>query len=170
MRRRIVLVATAAAMLMAGPAAAQYPPGTETQTTPAASFACENLAAGQTATCSVGGWQADSPVDVNVTAVFSSTVTAAANGFITYSFAVPAGAAGDGLAFTHSGTLLDGTPGVHTTTLTVAAAPAGTDDLTTTGSNATTLLLLALLALAVGTAVVVRVRGRRRTPEHTTVA
>lgn len=165
--RLLVLVAVSSlSLLVALPALAQYPP-TETDTTPDASFACDGLTEGGTATCSLGGWQAGSEVTVTVTrdqtAVFADTVTADDSGFVNYSFAVPADA--DDLAFTHAGILLDGTPATHTEVLAVAAPAGGTtdpapDDLATTGEMISLLMLAAVLALAVGVVAVRRGRAR----------
>lgn len=168
--RLLIVVAVAIPSLaLALPALAQYPP-TETDTTPDASFACDGLTAGTTATCSIGGWQAGSEVSVTVTAdetvVLSESVTADDTGFVSYEFAVPADA--DDLAFTHAGILLDGTPATHTEVL-AAAAPAGgdTDDaapgLATTGEMVSMLMLAAVLALALGVVALRRGRAREAT-------
>lgn len=167
---RLFLVVAVAipALLVALPALAQYPPDGDADTTPDASFACDGLVEGSTATCSIGGWEPDSEVSVTVTAdetaVLNDTITADGNGFVSYSFDLPEGT--ESLQFTHSGVLADGTPHVHTAVQDVAEA--GEDDTATpapgglpsTGEMISLLLVVAVLTLGVGI-VAVR-RGRTR--------
>lgn len=171
----LVIAVAIPALLVALPALAQYPPDGDADTTPDASFACDGLVEGGTATCSIGGWQAGSEVSVTVTAdetaVLNDTFTADDNGFISYSFEVPEGT--ETLQFTHSGVLADGTPYVHTAT--EAVADAGDDGTATpapsglpsTGEMVSLLLVVAVLALGLG---IVAVRRGRTKADATTGA
>jgi hypothetical protein len=172
--RLLFVVALAIPVLaLSVPALAQYPPDGETDTTPEASFACDGLTPGGTATCSVGGWQADTEVSVEVaageTVVLADSVTADGTGFISYAFDVPADA--ETVTFVHTGVLADGTPGNFTTTLEAtgaaggdaSGAPDGQDGLASTGEMVSLLLLGGVLALAVGVVAVRRGRTRQGT-------
>lgn len=167
-RTFIVVALAIPALLLALPALAQYPPGEETDTTPEASFGCEGLTAGGTATCSIGGFESGSEVSVEVTvdetAVFADVLVAGENGFVSFAFDVPADAEAVGFGF--AGTGLDGEPVTFTDVL-AAAAPAGgdtdaapDDGLPSTGEMVSLLLVAAVLALGVGTLAVRRGRSK----------
>ncbi len=167
-RSFIVVALAIPALLIALPALAQYPPPDGGGTTPDASFACEGLTAGGTATCSIGGFAAGSEVVIEVTAdetaVFSDTIVADDNGFVGYSFEVPAGV--DDLQFGHFGTSPEGEPIAHTAVLGAAAPAAGeqepapADGLPSTGEMVSALFLAAVLALGLGTLAVRRGRTK----------
>ena len=164
-RTFIVAVLAIPVLLLSLPAFAQYPPPDGGGTTPESSFGCDGVTPGGTATCSVGGWQPGSDVSVEVTAddtvVFSDSITADGNGFISYSFEVPEGA--DQVGVLHAGVLADGTPGTFSTTVT-ATAPAAEEPaaggLPSTGEMVSVLLVAAVLALGLGTLAVRRGRSR----------